>query len=660
MANRLKDSTSPYLLQHKENPVDWQEWGEQAFAEARSRDVPVLLSVGYAACHWCHVMAHESFEDQATADDLNAGFVAIKVDREERPDIDAVYMEATQAMTGQGGWPMTCVLTPDGKPFFAGTYFPREPRLGMPAFRQVLTAVSTAWQERREEVDRIGVDVAGHLQQVQQLPSGGVDDLGAIAMPVLRRTFDERHAGFGAAPKFPPSMVCEFLLRRAARTDDAEALRMVERTLEAMARGGMYDQLGGGFARYSVDERWDVPHFEKMLYDNALLLRVYLHWWRQTGNPTAERIVRGAADFMLRELATPQGGFASALDADSEGEEGTFYVWSPDQLTATLGREDGAYAVAAFGVSPAGNFEAGTSTLRLDQDPVDSRRHDDVVRRLMAERDKRVRPARDDKVVAAWNGLAIAALAEAAVVLDEPRYLLAARSAGQLLVDVHLLSGARLRRVSRDGAVGAPAGVLEDYACVADGLLALFGVTGELQWFEIAERLTGQIVERFADGRGGFYDTAADAEVLLKRPQDPADNAYPSGQGMTATVLTTMFGLTGDDTYREAAQTLVDRLSGLAERAPRFAGQTLSAAEALYDGPRQVAVVGLSGDDARHRLVRAAYRLAHPGLVLAQGDGAEATVPLLQNRGLVDGQATAYVCRHFVCDLPVTAPEAVR
>ena len=658
MANRLAAATSPYLLQHADNPVDWWEWGPDAFAEAGRRDVPVLLSVGYAACHWCHVMAHESFEDAATADYLNDNFVAVKVDREERPDIDAVYMEATQAMTGHGGWPMTCVLTVEGRPFFAGTYFPLEPKHGMPAFRQVLEALTTAWRDRREEIVGVGADIAGHLGQRHAMPRHTVDDIGAHAVEVLGRSFDETNAGFGAAPKFPPSMVCEFLLRRSARTGDTAAMRMAERTLEAMARGGIYDQLGGGFARYSVDARWDVPHFEKMLYDNALLLRTYVHWWRQSGSELAARVARETADFLGRELVTAEGGFASALDADSEGEEGVFYVWTPAQLTDALGEDDGDFAITTFGVRPGGNFERGTSTLRLDADPADVERFRSVRARLAKVRDSRVRPARDDKVVAAWNGLTIAALAEAGVVLDEPRFLASARAAAQLLAEVHLDDGDRLRRVSRDGVVGSPAGVLEDYACVADGFLALFAATGEAAWVDRATALVEQILTRFSDGDGGYFDTADDAETLLKRPQDPADNASPSGQGMTLTVLTTMAGLTGSSRYADAAAQLSDRLSGLAERAPRFAGQSLAALEALAAGPRQVAVVGPEGD-ARAELVRAAHRLPHPGQVIAVGDGTAAAVPLLEHRSLVDGRPAAYPCQHFVCELPVTSAAAL-
>jgi uncharacterized protein len=659
MANRLAAATSPYLLQHKDNPVDWYEWGAVAFDAARERDVPILLSVGYAACHWCHVMAHESFEDQATAEYLNEHFVAIKVDREERPDIDAIYMEATQAMTGHGGWPMTCILTAEGEPFFAGTYFPPSPRHGMPSFRQVLEAIWATWRDRREEVATVGAQVAGHLRRPAGLSGGDVDRVGGLAVAALGRAFDERYAGFGGAPKFPPSMVLEFLLRRAARADDGEALRLAERTLDAMARGGLYDQLGGGFARYSVDERWDVPHFEKMLYDNALLLRVYLHWWRQAGVPLAERIARETAAFLLRELRTAEGGFASALDADSEGEEGKFYVWTPDELAAALGPEDGAYAASVFGVRADGNFEHGTSTLRLDTDAQDWDRHREVVRRLMQERGRRVRPARDDKVVASWNGLAVAALAEAGVLLEEPRYLDAAKAAGQLLVDVHL-DGDALRRVSRDGQVGAPAGVLDDYACVTDGFLTLYAATGERDWFDRAKGLTDQILARFSDGEGGCYDTADDAEVLLKRPQDPSDNAYPSGQSMTASVLTAMYGLTGDDAYRAARDALLSRLAGLAAAAPRFAGQSLSVIEAVLDGPRQVAVVGEPDDPRRADLLRAAFALPAPGAVIAVGDGLTATSTLLEGRGLIDGKAAAYACTGFVCQLPVTTSDQLR
>jgi uncharacterized protein YyaL (SSP411 family) len=661
MANRLAEATSPYLLQHKDNPVDWQQWGEEAFAEARRRDVPVFLSVGYAACHWCHVMAHESFEDDQTADFLNENFVSIKVDREERPDIDAVYMEVTQAMTGQGGWPMTCMLTPDGEPFFAGTYFPKESRPGMAGFLQVLHAIKAAWDERRDEIAKVGAEVANHVREARLIADADVGDIGAAALDGLLRSFDEKHGGFVGAPKFPPSMVCEFLLRRAARTDDARALDAVERTLEGMARGGIFDQLGGGFARYSVDERWDVPHFEKMLYDNALLLRVYTHWHRQTGSALGERIARETADFMLRELRTREGGFASALDADSDGREGAFYVWTPQQLEATLGADDAAVAAELFGVTEAGNFEDGASTLRLDRDPDDWVSHANMVRRLFEARAARPRPARDGKVIASWNGLAIAALAEAAIVLDEPHYLDMAESAAQFVTSTHRHGSGRLRRVSLAGVAGDADGLLEDYACLADGLLTLFAATGEARWYELAGDLVDQALERFADGEGGYFDTADDAERLIKRPQDPSDNAWPSGQSMLAGVLLHLHGLTAEDRYRSTAERLLARVSGLGAKAPRFAGQTLAVLEALADGPREVAVVGADGDRGRRELVRAAFRLSHPGVVIAQGPPTtRPSVPLLVYRRLVDGRAAAYVCRDFVCELPVTDPTDVR
>ena len=423
MTNRLAAATSPYLLQHAENPVDWWEWTEEAFTEARRREVPVLLSVGYAACHWCHVMAHESFEDEGVAEVLNRDFVAIKVDREERPDIDAIYMTATTAMTGQGGWPMTCILTPGAEPFFAGTYLPRTQLL------QLLGAVTDAWTDRREDVLASGANVAEQLRAVAQkaAPAAIGEDVLDQAVATLAGGFDSRNGGFGIAPKFPPSMVLEFLLRHQARVRDGRSLQMVDATCEAMARGGMYDQLAGGFARYSVDASWVVPHFEKMLYDNAQLLRVYVHLWRATGSPLAERVARETADFLLSDLRTPEGGFASALDADTEGVEGLTYAWTPAQLAEVLGEEDGARAATLLSVTPRGTFEHGTSTLQLRTDPADAAWWQEARGRLRAARHARPQPARDDKVISSWNGLAIAALAEAGALLEEPRYLDAAR-----------------------------------------------------------------------------------------------------------------------------------------------------------------------------------------------------------------------------------------
>ena len=650
MANRLATSTSPYLLQHQDNPVDWREWSPAAFAEAERRDVPVLLSVGYAACHWCHVMAHESFEDEAIATVMNDNFVNVKVDREERPDVDAVYMEATQAMTGHGGWPMTVFCTPDGEPFYCGTYFPPQPRHGMPSFAQVLAGVAEAWRDRREQVREVGADVTRRLSSRSTLPSGvappTADQLDT-AVQVLRQDFDYEHGGFGAAPKFPPSMVLEFLLRHHARTDDEHALQMAELTCERMARGGMYDQLGGGFARYSVDNRWVVPHFEKMLYDNALLLRVYLHWYRATGSPLAYRIVRETADWMLRDLLTAEGGFSSALDADSEGVEGRYYVWTPDEV--------GEEAAGLFSVTTNGTFEHGTSVLQLLHDPPNVDRWRAERTRLLLVREGRVPPGRDDKVVAAWNGLAIAALAETGALLDVPEYVAAAVDAADLLVRVHLRNG-RLLRTSRNGQPGTGAGVLEDYADVAEGFLTLCAVTGDARWLDLAGSLLDVALERFPDGSGGFFDTADDAERLVRRPQDPTDNATPAGQTAVAGALLTYAGYTGSTRHREAAESALGVVGTLAERFPRYAGWGLAVAEAQLDGPREVAVVGPASDADTAALRRTALAATAPGLVLAVDDPAlDSPIPLLRDRPLVQGRPAAYVCRRFVCDRPVTS-----
>jgi uncharacterized protein YyaL (SSP411 family) len=642
VTNRLAASTSPYLLQHKENPVQWYEWGPEAFEEAARRDVPILLSIGYAACHWCHVMAHESFEDEATAELMNQHFVNIKVDREERPDVDAVYMEAVQAMTGHGGWPMTSFLTTKGEPFFAGTYWPKEPRHGMPAFAEVLQSVAQTWETRRSDVDEAGRDVVQRLSRA--MPEGQVAiDAGVLdkAFEQLARSYDGVHGGFGSAPKFPPSMVLEFLLRRASRT--GEGLDKVAHTSEAMARGGMYDQLAGGFARYSVDEQWVVPHFEKMLYDNALLLRVYAHWYRATGSAFAERVVRETAEFLLRDLATPEGGFASALDADTDGVEGLTYVWTPQQLIEVLGPEDGVWAAEQLEVTAAGTFEHGSSTLQRLLEPDDPARYESVVARLLAARGERPQPGRDDKVVAAWNGLAVAALAEAGVLLDEPQWVAAAERCSRLLQDLHWVDG-RLRRVSRDGVVGKHAGVLEDYADVAEGLLALYWATGDLEHLRGAHALLEVVLTQFPDGRGGFWDTADDAESLVRRPQDPTDNATPSGAAAACGALLTYAALTGSDRHRAAAEDGLGQLATLFGRHARFAGWALAVSEALLAGPAEVVVLD------RPDLLAVARRATSPGAVVAV------------NGPLAEGRAAgaAYVCRRMVCELPTTDPERLR
>ncbi|BBA99754.1 hypothetical protein RVR_6509 [Actinacidiphila reveromycinica] len=669
--NRLAGTTSPYLLQHADNPVDWWPWGEDAFAAARKRGVPVLLSVGYSSCHWCHVMAHESFEDEAVAAYLNEHFVAVKVDREERPDVDAVYMEAVQAATGQGGWPMTVFLTPDGEPFYFGTYFPPTPRGGMPGFREVLEGVVTAWRDRREEVGEVAGRIVRELAERAGAygdATGGVGESElAGALLGLTRAYDETHGGFGGAPKFPPSMALEFLLRHHARTGAESALRMVRDTCEAMARGGIYDQLAGGFARYSVDREWGVPHFEKMLYDNALLTRVYAHLWRATGSDFARRVALETADFMVAELGTAEGGFASALDADSDdgsgrGVEGAYYVWTPAQLADVLGPADGEFAAGYFGVTEEGSFEAGTSVLRLPQGNgvVDADRVASVRDRLLTARARRPRPGRDDKVVAAWNGLAIAALAETGAYFDRPDLVQAAVDAADLLVRVHLDPHGRLLRTSRDGAPGANAGVLEDYGDVAEGFLALASATGEGVWLDFAGLLLDTVLARFTAPDGTLYDTADDAEALIRRPQDPTDNAVPSGWNAAAGALLSYAAHTGSERHRTTAERALGVVGALAARAPRFVGWGLAVAEAVLDGPREVAVVGAVGDPLTDELHRTALLGAAPGAVVAIGEEGSDEFPLLRGRPTRAGRAAAYVCRRFVCDAPTSDPRALR
>lgn len=654
--NTLGGATSPYLRQHADNPVHWQQWGPEALAWARERNVPILLSIGYAACHWCHVMAHESFEDAATAAVMNEHFVCIKVDREERPDLDAVYMNATVAMTGQGGWPMTCFLTPDGAPFYCGTYYPPQPRGGMPSFTQLLHAVTDTWRNRRGDVDDAAASVVAELRRSGgALPAGGppVDvPLLSGAVATVLRDEDRDRGGFGGAPKFPPSMLLEGLLRSYERTGAEPVLRAVERTAEAMARGGMYDQLGGGFARYSVDAGWVVPHFEKMLYDNALLLRFYAHLARRTGSALAHRVATETAEFLLRDLRTSAGAFASALDADTDGEEGLTYAWTPQQLTEALGPDEGAWAAETFSVTAAGTFERGSSVLQLLADPSDDRRYADVRARLFAARERRPQPARDDKVVTAWNGLAITALAEAGGALDRPEWVWAAQECARVLLTTHLVDG-RLRRASLAGAVGEPAGILEDYGALANGLLMLHQVTGAREWLDAGTGLLDTAIDHFADPdeAGSWFDTADDAEILVTRPRDPLDGATPSGASVTTEALLTAAALADADrsaTYSAAAAESMDRAVLALQRAPRSAGHWFAVVEAAVRGPLQIAV----SESAPSELSRHARRIAPGGAVVVAGP-ADST-PLLADRPLLDGAPTAYVCRGFVCDRPVT------
>jgi uncharacterized protein len=656
-SNRLATATSPYLLQHADNPVHWWPWCDEAFDEAAARDVPVFLSVGYAACHWCHVMAHESFEDPQTAMFINDHFVAIKVDREERPDVDAVYMQATQAITGQGGWPMTVFLTPDRQPFYAGTYFPPAPRHGMPSFTQVARAVAEAWRDRRTDVVESAGKIVGQLANLATGAGGSAEiNIGAV-IGNLRRSYDAAHGGFGGAPKFPPSMVLEALLRHGGD----EAMIMVDQTCEAMARGGICDQLGGGFARYSVDARWVVPHFEKMLYDNALLLGVYTHWWRLTETPLARRVVHDLLSWLLRELATDEGGFAASLDADSLDEhgrhrEGAFYAWNWEQLTAALGPDDGSWAADTFSVTEQGTFEDGLSTLQLLLDPRAQERLADVRARLFAFRERRPRPTRDDKVVVAWNGWLISSMIDAAMIFDQPPWLESARTAGELLWRVHWVDS-RLRRTSRGGQVGSALGILEDYAALIQAYVRLAAATADPVWLERARQLYGVIASQFDDGKGGFFDTAADAEQLYARPQDPTDNATPSGLSATVHALRLLSQLTGDDVYADQAAQAAATGGQLIVQAPRFAGWLL-ADVISYAGDRppvQVAIVGRGDDPTRAELVRTAYQAAPAGSVILAGEPDQAGFALLADRPLIEGRPTAYVCQHFVCKLPVTS-----
>ena len=668
MTNRLADEASPYLRQHADNPVDWYPWGEEALRAAREADKPILLSIGYAACHWCHVMAHESFEDPATAAQMNRDFINVKVDREERPDLDSIYMGAVVAMTGQGGWPMTVALKPDGKPFFGGTYFPPTPRYGMPAFRQVLTSLADAWRDRRADVEGSAADVAAHLRQTTlaaALGGGGALDADLLdqALNALLRSFDARLGGFGGAPKFPPSMTLEFLLHITAQRGDSMALHMAERTLEAMAHGGLYDQIGGGFARYSTDDRWLVPHFEKMLYDNALLARVYSHAWQITGKPLYRRVVEETLDFVAREMRHAGGGFSSSYDADSEGEEGKFYVWTAAEIRAALG-DNAERFMAAYGVSEAGNWE-GRNILNVaggvDEEQLAGL--SEARQKLFDIRARRVPPGLDDKTLTAWNGLMLAAFADAGRALGRSDYIAVATANASFLRVRMRRDDGRLWRAWQPGLGDAPGrfnAYLEDYACLADGLLALYAATFEPRWFAWARELAEAMLAHFSDPAGGFFDTSDDHEELLHRPKDVQDNATPSGNSMAAHVLLRLGLLTGEGRYWDAAEGVISGLYTAMARYPSAFAHWLGAAAFILGEPLEVAIVGdPAAADARALLdvVLGRYR---PDLVVAAGEGeAAAVVPLLAGCERLDDRAAAYVCRRFVCQQPVSESDAL-
>jgi hypothetical protein len=627
--NRLAEETSPYLLQHADNPVDWYPWGDDAFERARAEDKPVLLSVGYAACHWCHVMEHESFEDDAIAALMNERFVNVKVDREERPDVDSLYMDAVVALTGHGGWPMTVFLTPEGEPFFGGTYFPPEPRHGMPSFPQLLEAVSKAYRENRADVglqaralvDAVRADVA---PSAEPLTEGLLHE----AARALRPLYDPVNGGFGGAPKFPPSSALEFLLRMHLRGDE-EALPMVLGTLDGMAQGGMYDLVGGGFHRYSVDAEWLVPHFEKMLYDNALLAANYLHGWAVTRNERYREIVEETLEYVLRELALPDGGFSSSQDADTDGVEGLTFTWTAEE------------GVPEELLRP---FEHGRSVLRGRLDP-------ELRERLFSERERRPKPARDDKVVASWNGLLLAALAEAGRRLQRDDWLDAGRRLAEFLLGTMSDEQGRLHRTWRDGRSGAP-GFLPDYADVANGLLELHTATGELRWLEEANRLAGVAVELFADDeRGGFFLSAG--EALVARRKDLEDQPTPSGNSMLAWVLLRLARIYGDGEAERRAVSVFRLIHRAATRVPLGFGWALAALDLHFSPPRELAIVG----PADSKAARSALSGFDPRTVVAFGPAEQ--VPLLAGKGLVDGRPAVYLCENFACMAPLTDPAEI-
>ena len=630
--NRLAGATSPYLLQHAENPVDWYPWGDEAFERARAEDKPLLVSVGYSSCHWCHVMAHESFEDAATAAVMNELFVNVKVDREERPDVDAVTMEATVGMTGSGGWPTTVFMTPQGKPFYAGTYFPPESRHGIPSFEDVLRAVAQTWRERRGDVDRQASRIDDALRSVAQAPPSAeplTASLLAEAARGIARTFEPAFGGFGRAPKFPAASTLEFLLRRG----DEESLAMVTATLDAMASGGMYDVVGGGFHRYSVDDRWLVPHFEKMLYDNAVLASTYLHGWVVTGRERYREVVEQTVDYMLRELALSDGGLASAQDADTEGVEGLTFTWTQAEAAAAgLPREL---------LEP---FEHDRYIVRGEVEPA-------VRARVLAERSTRPQPFRDDKVLASWNGLALAAIAEAAYRLQRSDWLEAARAIGELLLGPLSEESGRLVRARRDGRVSGPA-YLDDYANVAYGLLELHVATGEMRWLLEARRLALLAVELFEDTEhGGFFLASADGDARVPRTKELQDTPIPSGNSMLAHVLLRLSRIWGEDELERRAVSVFRLVEPALHRAPGAFAWALCGLDLWFSAPREIAIVG----SADSPVARAALALFQPHTVVAFGPSDD--VPLLAGKGLVSGKPAVYICERFVCRQPVTEPE---
>jgi uncharacterized protein YyaL (SSP411 family) len=672
--NRLAQETSPYLLQHAHNPVDWYSWGDEAFAKARDENRPILLSIGYSACHWCHVMERESFENEDIARLMNENFVNIKVDREERPDLDQIYMNAVQMMTGQGGWPMTVFLTPEGVPFYGGTYFPPEDRHNLPGFPRVLLGVSETYQTRPDDVTKTAVSMLGELQRfgiAQESTEPFSLELLDAAQRGMARGYDAKYGGFGNAPKFPAAMTLEFLLRQYHRTGEAKALEMVEHTCRMMAMGGMYDQLGGGFHRYSTDARWLVPHFEKMLYDNALLSRLYLHVYQATGDEFYRNIAVETLDYVAREMTDGRGGFYSTQDADSEGHEGKFFVWSPPEIEEILGAEDAALFNAYYDVSAGGNFE-GQNILNINATledvakdagvPVQKLR--DALQRgrqkLFEAREQRVKPARDEKVLTAWNGLMLASFAEASAILERKDYLSIAEKNAEFVLGEMRRDGLLLRTY-KDGQAKLNA-YLEDYAFYADGLVALFQASGELRWLTEASALTERMIEEFWDENdGGFFYTGESHEALIVRTKDFFDNATPAGNSVAAEVLLHLGVLTGDESYQRKAVTLFRLLTGYIKRYPSAFGRALGALDFYLSTPKELVIIGKKDTPETASLVREIWRRYLPNKVVAESTGEHARdadiIPLLKDRTMIENRPTAYVCENYTCQRPVTTPE---
>ena len=663
--NRLINETSPYLLQHAHNPVEWYAWGEEAFERAKTEDKPVLVSIGYSACHWCHVMEHESFEDEETAAVMNEHFINIKVDMEERPDVDQIYMNFVQLTTGRGGWPMNVFLTPDKRPFFGGTYFPPAPRYGMASWRQILESIAKAYRERRDELETSANEIVNEIRRLS-VANPGTSTIGTElldgAFASFSRTFDPVNGGFGGAPKFPPAMSLEFLLRYHHRTGDGRALEIVRDTCDKMARGGIYDQLGGGFHRYSVDAIWLVPHFEKMLYDNAQLIRVYLHAFQVTGDKFYERIAVDILEYVRREMLDPSGGFYSSQDADSEGVEGKFFVWTPSAVEALLGYDDARIVNYYFDITENGNFE-GENILNIKYSRKEAADHlnitvdelEHAVSRgidvMFKEREKRIKPFRDEKVLTAWNGLMLAAFADAASVLGNGEYLEIARQNAGFISD-NLQDRGRLLRTWKDGRAKLN-GYIEDYANVADGLIELYQASGEVKYIVEARRLADLMITEFWDDEnGGFYFTSNDHEELIVRNKDFYDNATPSGNSVAADVLLKLSKFTGEDKYERFAVSVLRLAASQARRHPQGFGRALSAIEFYLSSTKEIVVIGPARNDLE-REVRAAYR--PNAIYVRSGDPSqdEVHIPILKDRTILDGKATAYVCEQFVCKRPV-------